>query len=133
PVPAAAAIVNGARDKFLPGARLSQQEHSRIACRHHFHEFQHLPEGGTLPDDSFEACLGTELSLCIEVIIQAARSLTPELGVSIVHIRNKNPCHTHGHPPKRVSFGHRKSLRPNAGYLAFFLPRSTHECTRGNS
>ena len=63
PVLPAAAIVNGARDKFLAGARLSQQEHGRIACRHHFDEFQHLPEGWTLPHDSCKACLRTDFFL----------------------------------------------------------------------
>ena len=61
PVLSTAAIVNRARDEFLASTRLAQQEHRRIAGRHHFDELKHFPEGLTVPHNSITSCIGTDL------------------------------------------------------------------------
>jgi hypothetical protein len=65
--------MNGACDKFLARAGLSQQEHGRITRGDRFDELQHLPERQTLAYNSFKPRHSANLFAQTEIFIHSAR------------------------------------------------------------
>src|SRR5262249_44991023 len=68
--PAAAVIVNCARNQFLPRASLSQKQDCGIAGRHRFYQLEYLTERWTLADDFLKVQFAANLVFQIELLLR---------------------------------------------------------------
>src|SRR5213080_4804763 len=66
---AAASVVNGARDQFLPRAGLAEDEHGRVGRRDGLHVPNGVSERTALADDFPERVLGADLALEVEALL----------------------------------------------------------------
>src|SRR6266478_7919751 len=64
-----AAVVDGACDELLTGARLPENEHGRVGRRDDLHLLQGVPQRGALADDLLERALGPDLALEIQPLL----------------------------------------------------------------
>jgi hypothetical protein len=62
-------LMNGLGDQLLPGAALARDHDRGVAFGDLADGVEHLEEVGALADDAFEATLGLELALQIEVFV----------------------------------------------------------------
>src|SRR5439155_17571771 len=66
---AAAPVVDGACDQFLPRAGLAEDEHGRVGRRDGLHLLQGVVEERALADDLFERVFGADLALEVETLL----------------------------------------------------------------
>ncbi len=66
---AAASVVNGARDQFLPRAGLAEDEHRRVGRRDGLHVLEDVSERAALADDFPERVLGADLALEVDALL----------------------------------------------------------------